>query len=606
MTLRLAKEWIACGLVSVALVLAFLGVNVACAGAAPSDYPQEALLPFGDAWTFQEASLDPRSVQSLGEDVTLVCSRSGRAILIVRPTSRETVFDIDDYNALFDPLQDAGFFSAEMHGERLLIVSRWGRRVFEVQRVGSEWQVNWSYGDGTAGYEPNQLFDPFFATYARNGDVLIADDKGQRVLQVRVTDYDATEPANGFTDASIVWQFGEPGLAGVTGQRLTQPRSIEEMADGTMVILDTGHRAIRVRKTGSRTGEVLWTYGTPGIVGSGLGQLDDPNRARVLDNGNILISDSNNERLLEVDPDVADLVQATVWVYPADSSQAPLGEPRDAVRSPGGLTYIADSLANEVRAVGYDTYFRTTSESLDCGLPGVRKQFNSFSWSGETPPGTGVRLEYSVDGGAWVYAGPANPWSPSVPVFGTLVRYRITLTTTDRTVTPLVDGVTIDAVAAPESPGGDDDDDNGTPGGDTDGDDEPTGDDDETAPAPTPKPRPRRSTTPGTGGSGTGGIAMVPKSGSSSGLNAEGFDSTGGLEPFSDTLRGMALDSGGDGESTGLGPRGPGVFTGSGSGTGGPGPALALLGSLYAGGLAHGVYALRGVLFDRVAKGRVA
>ena len=65
-----------------------------------------------------------------------------------------------------------------------------------------------------------------------------------------------------------MWQFGQPGVEGFTGQLLKQPRSIEEMADGTMVVLDTGHRAIRVRKTGPRTGEIVWTYGTPGATGA--------------------------------------------------------------------------------------------------------------------------------------------------------------------------------------------------------------------------------------------------------------------------------------------------------------------------------------------------
>ncbi len=583
---------------AVALALCFaLGPTPAPAGAALHDFAVNAAIPRRETWKYSAASLDPRSIQSIDENTALIASRNGKTIYLVHPTSREAVFGVEDYCRLFGGIPrttDPSFFCAEMNGDKLLIVSRQSAfRVFEVERQGSSWRLNWVYGDGTRGYEPNQLYDPFFATYSDSGDVLIADDQGHRVLQVRVSDYDAAAPDNGFTDASIVWQFGEPGVEGVTGQLLRQPRSIEEMADGTMVILDSGNRAIRVRKTGPHTGEILWTYGKPGVAGSALGELNDPNRARILDNGNILISDGRNARVLEVDPSVSDPVKATVWVLSPTDPESTIVGPRDATRSSAGLTFVADSAGNQVVAVGYDTTYRIVSAPLDCGLPGVRKQFNLLSWSGSAPPQTAVRLEYSIDGGGWVYAGPANPWPLPAAQYGKLIRYRLTLTTSNRAVTPVVDSLTIDSAAAPASAV-------------TDPDDTPT-------PAPTPETTATASPSSGKGkhvkptdaATGANGVSLVPKNGGSAVLGGAGGDLDAGVEVFSGTLRGMAMAATGDGSSLGPEIGSVGAFSSGGTPGGEPVGAFLLLGGLYGAGLVQGALALRGLAASGMLKGRL-
>ena len=538
------------------------------------------------AWSYGSTALDPRSIQDLGDGAALVTSRDGEAILTVRESGKSTTFSGDDYRALFSlpPTSSPGFFCSELNDDRLLVVSRGEHRVFEAERVGSAWRLNWVYGDGVAGYEPNQIFDPFYATYARNGDVLIADDWGHRVMQVRTSDYDADALANGFTEESIVWQFGTPGVDGYTGQLLTQPRSLEEMSDGTMVITDTGFRIIRVRKTGPRTGTVIWTYGTPGVQGTDVGQLHDPNRARVLDNGNILVCDLTSRttgRVLEIDPGISDPVEATVWSYSTDTPGSQLVGPRDAVRTVDGLTLIADSADNQVLAVGYPTFTRVTSGSLDCGLPGVRKVFSSLSWLGTTPPKTAVKLELSVDGGNnWVHAGPANPWIAPAPVYGELIRYRVALTTTDRSVTPLVEGVTIESEAAPVSPETGDSGD----GGDGDGD----GGNPRSSPG---GQRARRSGSPGNAADsyGTGTASVLKGSGNQSG---RGVPSGAAKVPAavsddSQVLTGIAFA--GSTEDVGTGSAGA---AGTGGGTR-PTGALLLIGGLYGTGLARGSFAVR-------------
>jgi hypothetical protein len=52
-----------------------------------------------------------------------------------------------------------------------------------------------------------------------------------------------------------------------------------------------------------RQKRLLWQYGTTGVAGNGPNQLNNPNSAQLLDNGNVLISDESNNRAIEVNND---------------------------------------------------------------------------------------------------------------------------------------------------------------------------------------------------------------------------------------------------------------------------------------------------------------
>src|SRR5260370_349045 len=57
-------------------------------------------------------------------------------------------------------------------------------------------------------------------------------------------------------------------------------------------------------------GNIVWQYGQPGIAGSGADQLNTPVQATALPYGDILITDQANERIIEVAPD-----HRVVWQY---------------------------------------------------------------------------------------------------------------------------------------------------------------------------------------------------------------------------------------------------------------------------------------------------
>src|SRR4029077_20792289 len=98
---------------------------------------------------------------------------------------------------------------------------------------------------------------------------------------------------------TIVWQYGQFGVTGFGPNELNTPvQNTYLPTSGNVLITDQGNeRIIEVRRTDNA---IVWQYGEDGVVGSGAGQLNNPNAAELLANGHILISDENNNRAIEV------------------------------------------------------------------------------------------------------------------------------------------------------------------------------------------------------------------------------------------------------------------------------------------------------------------
>lgn len=103
------------------------------------------------------------------------------------------------------------------------------------------------------------------------------------------------------------------------------------------MIADQGNqRIILVNKNH----DVVWQYGTTGVVGSGPNQLNNPNSADVLENGHILIADENNNRVIEIKTD-----GTLVKTFTASGG---LGAAAFASRLPNGDTLISDAGNNRI------------------------------------------------------------------------------------------------------------------------------------------------------------------------------------------------------------------------------------------------------------------
>jgi outer membrane protein assembly factor BamB len=96
----------------------------------------------------------------------------------------------------------------------------------------------------------------------------------------------------------IIWQYGTTGVSGSGDNQLNHPWDASPLANGNILITDYyNHRVIEV----DRDRQIIWQYGTSGASGSGDNQLNHPWSASPLANGNILIADRYNHRVIEVD-----------------------------------------------------------------------------------------------------------------------------------------------------------------------------------------------------------------------------------------------------------------------------------------------------------------
>jgi len=152
-------------------------------------------------------------------------------------------------------------------------------------------------------------------------------------------------------DIGVVWQYG----GGVVGSKqdllVEHPRYAEETPDGAVLISDYfGNRVFEVDK-GSM--DVIWEFT----------DLDEPNCAHRLANGNTMIVDSGNERIIEVNP-----AGAIVWTYTLAGSNmydAVLVEANELL-----ITYFTGAFATavgHVRKINYPA--GTTIWDVNVGTP---------------------------------------------------------------------------------------------------------------------------------------------------------------------------------------------------------------------------------------------
>lgn len=142
----------------------------------------------------------------------------------------------------------------------------------------------------------------------------------------------------------IVWQYGQFGVTGFGPNQLNTPVANTFLPSGHVFITDQGNqRIIEVRREDNA---IVWQYGENGVAGAGPNQLNNPNAAELLANGNVLISDENNNRAIEVTHTTPSTIVATFTAQGTASGMA------FASRLPNGNTLLTDS--NNSRIVEVD------------------------------------------------------------------------------------------------------------------------------------------------------------------------------------------------------------------------------------------------------------
>jgi hypothetical protein len=211
-------------------------------------------------------------------------------------------------------------------------------RVILVDRSGN---VVWQYGKfGQTGSGRDLLSTPVQCTWLPNTDVLITDQGNNRIIEVTMS-------------KRIVWQY--PGSNTNPSDQLNSPNSAELLENGHILIADeNNNRAIEV----NRADQVLKTFSAGGTVGAVA-------FASRLPNGNTLLTDAGNAMAVEVDS-----TDTVVWSFTTTSDPnsvaAPL--PTRAVRLSNGDTLISDQFNNRVIRVNHDQVASITA-SYGLALP---------------------------------------------------------------------------------------------------------------------------------------------------------------------------------------------------------------------------------------------
>ncbi len=214
----------------------------------------------------------------------------------------------------------------------ILITDQFNNRVIEIDPAGN---IVWQFGNGPGDTSANAIVGTNDAERVGNFTLMsgtgipagaTTNCKRSGCVDNRVILVDS--------NGNIVWQYGEFGVTGFGPNQLNTPvQNTYLPTSGNVLITDQGNERIEVRRTDNA---IVWQYGENGVVGMGPNQLNNPNAAELLANGNILISDENNNRAIEVTHTAPSKIVATFTARGSVSGVA------FASRLPNGHTLLTD------------------------------------------------------------------------------------------------------------------------------------------------------------------------------------------------------------------------------------------------------------------------
>jgi hypothetical protein len=260
---------------------------------------------------------------------------------------------------------DAGPGEAGPSGN-VVIADQYNNRVIEIDSTG---HIVWTFGDGNDVPGPTSVVGPNDEERLPNGQTLIAGT-GIPGPMAGCT-LDGGCPDNRVLivdhDGGIVWEYDADG-------GLNTPVCSVYLPNGNVLITDQGNARV-IEVTPQKA--IVWTYQPLGTDGGPA--LNSPNSAERLASGNTLVTDENNNRVLEVSSD-----GGLVWQYPpATADGGLLSGAAFASRLPNGNTLITsanNALILEVNTAGSIVWSYNTA---------------ARTMTGTTPTGT----EPAVDGG---------------------------------------------------------------------------------------------------------------------------------------------------------------------------------------------------------------
>lgn len=232
--------------------------------------------------------------------------------------------------AISAPATSAGQFN---QAGNVLITDQFNNRVIEVDPAGN---IVWQFGNGPGDTAANAIVGTNDAE--RVGDLTLMAGTGIPAGATKNCKKSGC-PDNRVLivdrRGAIVWQYGQFGVTGSGANQLNTPVQNTYLPSGNILITDQGNqRVIEVRQADKA---IVWQYGMNGVAGNGPNQLNSPNSAELLANGNVLIADEANNRAIEVTHANPSTIVATFTAGGTVSGAA------FASRLPNGNTLITDS-----------------------------------------------------------------------------------------------------------------------------------------------------------------------------------------------------------------------------------------------------------------------
>jgi len=216
-----------------------------------------------------------------------------------------------------------------------LLVLIGGDGVYELTKDGA---VTWSYHNSTVSHDADRL---------KNGNTLMACVGAELNAEFPYQDPQAIEVNK---DGEIVWAWYAKNeyanskykdIRSKDANDWTHMNSVQRLADGTTLLSVRNWNLLVFVDKGGKT---VWTTGTESIPTGPWGKDSPhcPHTPVMLDNGNIIISEPINGRVVEWSPKE----KRVVWSYPATTWRkgGPYYFVRAAHRLPNGNTFIIDSI----------------------------------------------------------------------------------------------------------------------------------------------------------------------------------------------------------------------------------------------------------------------
>lgn len=299
------------------------------------------------------AAAAPSDPAALGGYDVLIADRGNDRLILVNP-QKQTLWEYRFHNAPQRQGADDAFFAD--NGKSVMTNLEHGQVIQKIDIASGK--VTWSYGTlGRRGRKPGLLDFPDDAYQLPNGDVIVADIRNCRILEIA-------------PDKSIVRQAGRTGNCSGARGTLAAPNGDRPLPGGRVLISEIrGHRlkeldaawkasltlTLPIRypsdpqptkdgnfivagytKPGhiievSPTGKVLWRYRpAPGQ------ELNRPSLAEELPNGNILATDDLNQRVVVIDKATSRIL----WQYGVDHVR---GHRPGYLHIPDGLDIIQEA-----------------------------------------------------------------------------------------------------------------------------------------------------------------------------------------------------------------------------------------------------------------------